>query len=64
MMIITIYLTIPCFDLLGLLELVEIVVPVMRFFLKFDDAKLRNIGWPAVDRQGENDSSASEIFSP
>lgn len=51
--IMMIYLTVPCFDLLGLLECVEIVVPVMRFFLKSDNAKFRNIGWPAVDRQGE-----------
>ena len=47
------YLTIPCLDLHGLLELVGIVVPVMRIFLKSDNAKLGNVGWPAVDRQGE-----------
>ena len=35
-MIIIIYLTIPRFDLLGLL--VEIVAPVMKFFLKSDNA--------------------------
>ena len=54
------YLTIPCFDLLGLL--LNIVAPVIMRFFRKSDLMLGNIGWPAVDR--ENDSSASEIFSP